>query len=192
MEQEQIFEEIEEPYRPNHYEREQAQFSKAYETKLPDSLALYVYGRLQGHYHFRQRLDFHGYRQSGRCRNYEIVLSHQPSVGILAHEIAHALHRMKYRGVEKKHHTKKFLRLMHRVLDYYWAHEEEYKAAYDAQVQRSTETLKARIEREKNQAAYQRTPEFKLQKLQAQRKRWETKLKRAQTAIKRLNRRIGI
>jgi molecular chaperone GrpE (heat shock protein) len=92
----------------------------------------------------------------------------------------------------RRWHTKQHARLTEKVQTYIIAKLPTWQQEFQAQTTARQNRLEARIQRVEERTRLKSTPQYKLQKLQEQRKRWATKLKRAQTAIKKLDRRIKI
>lgn len=176
-----------------YYTREQQLFSAEYATKLDDEEATYVFERLRGHYHFSQWLEIGGGRGSGHCNSWRIRVSHEPSIGLMAHEVAHAIH---IRGDGEKFHTKRHTRIMRRVCKYVmirlpaWR---EFLRRKEAVCEARTHARQLRLQQA---AQHKNSIRGRLEHLGEQEKKWtrrqklaETKLRKIRQKIKRLQRR---
>jgi len=176
-----------------HYKKEHDLFKEEYEIKLTDFEARVIFDRLRTYYKFKQQLNFFGYRQSGRCSMWNITVSHNPSLGVLVHEVAHAL-QMKngFRQKHKKWHTKKMWKIMERVFRIVNKNKDEWLEKARAKLKQKAETKKRREQKQKEIKEYRKTPEYKLQVIRQRIKSWETKQRRAETYLKKLRRREKI
>jgi membrane-anchored protein YejM (alkaline phosphatase superfamily) len=109
-----------------YYEKERERFSKEYATKLNDNELKYAFERLKNHYHIDQELIIRGQRGHGHCWRWRIVLSHESSVGMLAHEVAHAIQWNQKRANEKWH-TKRHAAIMKQVSQYLMSHIDNWR-----------------------------------------------------------------
>ena len=79
------------------YVKEQDMFKEAYGIKVSDSEAKKIVRKLLRHFGSSEKAEsvnvrFYGNRQTGNYSAYGIRLSHNPSVGIICHEVAHSFH----------------------------------------------------------------------------------------------------
>jgi len=100
-------------YRLTFYLREHQLFPKAFETKIEDHQATLIVRKLLRHFGKKYaakslRVRFRGNKQSGAV-GWGIRLSHNPSIGLICHEVAHIFHRR---------HDKKLMRVMGRMIAY--------------------------------------------------------------------------
>jgi hypothetical protein len=134
-----------------YYDMEREALREAYATVLNDTEMSYVFDRLQAHYGFRQRLKVYGYRGGGRCSEYRILLSHHPTVGVMAHEVAHAIQYKHGHEKGKGWHTKKHLAITRGVSELILSHLPEWRAAmsFDAteRARRNGEAILAKTRR---------------------------------------------
>jgi len=119
-------------YRLAFYLKEQQTFPEAYRTKVSDVGARIIVSKLLQHFHGlklahqkrwellgKVHLRFWGNGQSGSAGRRQIRLSHNPSIGIICHEVAH---------VRIRKHNKKLMRLIKKMVNYckkknYWKEE---------------------------------------------------------------------
>ena len=105
------------------YNKERQVFKDAYTIKLSDSEAVKIAKKLTRHFKLKfGSVRFYGNSQSGRCSWWtaELRLSHNPSLGLVCHEVAH---------LGEKRHSKKLMKLMGKLIRYcekmkYWRSEE--------------------------------------------------------------------
>jgi len=101
-----------------YYDVEDEIFREEYAITLNDEELTYIFLRLQSRYEFTQYLKIYGRQHTGgRCSSTQIRLPHNCSVGLLAHEVAHALQK-RNGDVVRKWHTKKHMVYMKRVCRY--------------------------------------------------------------------------
>ena len=100
-----------------YYEKERQRFSREYSTKLSDDETKQVFEHLKNHYQIPHRLTIGGRHGYGRCTNRRIRVSHDGSVGMLAHEVAHAI-QMRQRKPNERWHTKRHAAIMKRICKY--------------------------------------------------------------------------
>jgi len=116
-------------YKLKFYYEEHEAYWKEYSLTLTQHQAQVICRKLCRHFKVRVSLYFWG-RSGGRYSRWErvsttgmIFLPHdKASVGILCHEMAHAIHHQRY---HKRGHTKQLRRIMDRVMAYakkknYW------------------------------------------------------------------------
>lgn len=170
------------------YRKEWNEFKTEYETKLSDYEAQYVFERLVRHYHFSRQLIFRGYRQSGNQNPFSIRVSHSPSVGLLAHEVSHAIDKKR----RIKVHTKHQRALMRRVCEFIMMRLEDYRQKIEKHEIEKRQRAETKAEKQKQEEIYKKSPEGRLEVLRAREKRVVTKLKRTETQLKKVRRRIKI
>ena len=126
---------------------ERAALKEAYATVLDDTEMYYVFDRVQAHYGFWQRLKVYGYRGGGSCSEYRILLSHHSTVGVMAHEVAHAIQYQHGHEKGKGWHTKKHLAITREVSELILSHLPEWRAAirFEATEKQPPMTLTSRI-----------------------------------------------
>ncbi len=95
------------------YEEEHKLFPEAYSTKVSDAEAEKIVRKLLRHFGFsvtarNVHVRFYGNRQTGAC-GWDIRLSHNPTVGLVCHEVSHKFHTR---------HDKKLTRWMKRMIAY--------------------------------------------------------------------------
>lgn len=96
------------------YQREHQMFPEAFKTKVFDKDAVKIVRKLLRHFGKPEmakniKVSFWGNRQSGCSTWNEIRLSHNPSIGLITHEVTH-----KFRS----RHGKKFLKFMKKAINY--------------------------------------------------------------------------
>jgi len=103
------------------YHNERITFKDAFELKLSDEEAKKFVKKLTRHFKLNcQSIRFYGNSGSGMCTwRGDLRLSHNPSVGLVCHEIAHLAHRR---------HDKKLMRWIKKLCNYskkmkYWRKE---------------------------------------------------------------------
>ena len=181
-----------------YYHEEHARFAAEFATKLTDREAWGIYPKLQSKYKIKSHyLVFRGNRGGGRCDASRIRLSHDPSVGLFAHEIAHAIQFRKNRlavrrGVIRKRrwHTKAHVRLMAKVSSYIMANLENWRADMSARSQKKAEQEQAKNEKLRQEKERRQSPEFQLEHLRKLEKRAVTRAKRAETTLKKIRQKI--
>lgn len=103
------------------YQKEYQLFPEAYSTKVSDKNAIKIVQKLLKHFGKKRmsktiHVRFWGNRQSGSSSWNEIRLSHNPSVGLICHEVGHKF---------VSRHSKKLMRFMKKAIRYcnkmnYW------------------------------------------------------------------------
>ena len=97
-----------------YYEKERQRFSGEYSIKLNDDDIKQVFELLKDHYKIRHELTIGGRKGYGRCTHRRIRVAHESSIGMLAHEVAHAI-QMKQRRPSERWHTQRHATIMERV-----------------------------------------------------------------------------
>jgi predicted SprT family Zn-dependent metalloprotease len=118
--------------------------------------------------------------------NQRIRLPHHSNHELVAHELAHFLAYKKYRR-KVRHGSRKWIRSVERVIRYC-----ESKGWWENELTRLQEQKQQTQQKNAEAEKVRDTPTFKLQQIRDSIKRWETKQKRAATALKKLHRREGI
>lgn len=116
-----------------YYSREREQLQEAYALKVSDDEAEVIVKKLCKHFmkgkgivgrSLREPdITFFGNRDSGRTNWRRIRLSHNPSLGLICHEVGHNV--AKYNQTIKdgeKYHTKKLLRVVAKLYTYTLKH----------------------------------------------------------------------
>ena len=105
------------------YLKERELYPEAFETKVDDKTAKKLVKKLCKHFFhmkstkypnsppFLPHIKFYGKRQSGACSKYNcfIRLCHNPSIGLICHEVTH---------IKFKRHSKKMLKFMKKLINY--------------------------------------------------------------------------
>jgi hypothetical protein len=170
-----------------YYAQEQRLFSTEFATKLNDEEAEYVFERLKGHYHFSQWLEIGGRKCSGRCNAWMIRVSHEPSVALIAHEVAHAIHKRKF---GEKFHTKRHTRIMQRVCEYMMRRLPEWREFLQRNETEYEARSQARLLRLQETARYKNSIPGRLERLRGREKRWTRRRKLADTMLRKIRRKI--
>jgi hypothetical protein len=120
------------------YEKEQKIFKDQYAVNVDDDAAKIIIDKIVRHFKLQiGEVRFYGGHQGGMAYQHEskgllfarwsnIRLGHNPSYGLICHELAHALEHKK--GKVNRHGSKGFLRNMQRIINYgvkknWWADE---------------------------------------------------------------------
>lgn len=171
-----------------YYDKERETFKAQYENKLSNTEATHIYKRLASRYKLRQRLCVTTRSWGGNCSRYRIKVCNKPPVAILAHEIAHAIH-WKTRQSGERWHCKRHETIMRRVLRVIETNLIDWKEMANKQSERRAESFEHRLQQKAAKVDYSNSTEGKLERTLAGMKRWKTKQRRAETALKKLNRR---
>jgi hypothetical protein len=138
----------------------------------------------------RIHVEFRNLRAHGgfaRKFSNTITMIHNPNLLLVAHELNHFMLWEKYPRRKVNHGSKKWFWNLKRIINYCekknWWREEEKRL-----IEQSKMTLQKQTERE----AFKKTPQYKVEQIQKSIKVWESKKKRAENALKRLNRRKKI
>jgi len=175
-----------------YYEMENKALKTEFATPLSCQEAEYAFARLKSRYKFRHYLIWRNLRRHcGLCGDFTITLKPPTSVGILAHEVAHAI-RNKKKLPKEKHHNKKHFNAMKRVAKVIMGNLSAWKAASASKIAQKNETIERRKAKESVFEVYAKTPNFKLAKLRSTEKAWLRKFKLATTKLKQIRRKIGI
>lgn len=110
------------------YEKERQQYPEAFTHKVSDEGAKIIVKKLKRHFKIIRLYGLRFYGNSGSGSAYPngyIRLSHNPSVGMICHEVAHLFNKRKYGNWN---HNKKLMRTIKRMVNYckrknYWQEE---------------------------------------------------------------------
>jgi hypothetical protein len=180
-----------------YYQNEREVFKQEYEMKLTDSEAVFICQKLAKKYKLSQRLEFFGNRQSGSCSPVRIRLSHNPSIAIISHEVAHAIQYMKFKKKygyilgnpnlkKQRWHTKRHFRIMRKICDYVNKNVDQWRTERKERNERNRIGFERKLKLEKRRMQERKTPQFKLIKIQELIKKWEGKKRRAENKLKKL------
>jgi len=167
--------------------RERKLFSTEFATKLDDEEAEYVFERLKGHYHFSQWLEIGGRDGSGHCNAWLVRVCHEPSVGLLAHEVAHAMHNRK---PGEKFHTKRHTGIMRRVCEYITRHLTGWREFLQRKEAECEARKQARLLSVQETVRYKNSIPGRLERLSEQEKKWIRRRKLAETKLRKIRRKI--
>lgn len=173
-----------------YYRKEGEEFGSLEENKLTDAEAVYAFKRLRAHYKLQHRLEFFGHRGGGHCGSFTVTLSHQPSVRLLAHEVAHAIQVKKGKLRGARWHTKKHRSIMNRVWKYITLRLDDWKKQVSKNSEREVQSSISKAERQRQTEALKKTPAWKVEHLQALEKKAVSRVKRATTHLNKIRRRI--
>jgi hypothetical protein len=108
-----------------YYLRERENFREDFELKLSDQQVIYIYQKLKRRFGLTQPLKISKFDQSGSASRHWIRVSHNASIAMLAHEVAHLIQfrkRDKHCSPElpkkKNFHTNEHKKLMNKVITY--------------------------------------------------------------------------
>ena len=118
------------PRRVKYYDRENEQLDQMgfnRKLKLSEKAAVSITRKLSRHFKFPEpEIYFYGNLNSGYASQYEnrIKVAHEPTLGVLIHELAHRF-TIEKGLVNEKFHTKKLMRVVKRFAKYimkknYW------------------------------------------------------------------------
>lgn len=158
-----------------YYAAERVVFEKEFATKLDTNLAGFVFRKLRTKYRFPQILEWSCRRRgSGRCDNDRIVLGYDTNVGVMAHEVGHALDRPRRHRADRKtrSHTKDHLAKMRKVAVYTMANLDAWREEHTQLENQEMTELQTRAAKLEAQKAYKRSPQYKLEKLRERRDKW--------------------
>jgi hypothetical protein len=170
--------------RLKYYEDEKVKFAEAFSRNMTDTEAYYIYRKLRVKYGLHQYLELTG-RVCGNCSRSVVKLKHNPSIGILAHEVAHAIQYKKhFKG--QKWHCRRHEHLMVRVMKVIEKNFVAWRDMANRKAEKRVNAFHRKEERKKAAVEKRSTADYRLQRLTALIKRWETKRKRAENALKKL------
>jgi hypothetical protein len=172
------------------YIEEDNKYRNLREEKVSSKQAQIIVKKVSRHFKLESKaVEFRGAVDCGHAYKLwgTIKVSWNPSLLVIAHELNHFLVWKKYPKKKVNHGSKKWHRCLKRIIDYCerknWWKEEFQKAIVESQETRNRQT---------KQETYKKTPEYKLGQIQKAIKKWESKRRRAENAIKRLSRRQKI
>jgi len=176
-----------------YYRKEAEQFGDLTSNTLTDDEARYAFKRLKAHYKLQNHLELFGYRGGGNCGVFRIRLSHNPSLRVLCHELAHAIQWKKgWHTHGKKWHTKRHKSIMTRVWKYALPRLEGWKAQVKKNCDRHYQSAVNRQNKKAKTEELKRTPAYKLEHLRKLERKAESRVRRATTHLKKIQRRIRI
>jgi hypothetical protein len=113
-----------------YYTREEEAYKEAYSLKVSDEQAITIVKKLCHHFMKphgmcgsrlrKPTVIFYGHRQSGMAyHNGNIRLSHNPSLGLVCHEVGHQVVKYNRKPNDPEvHHTKKLLHTVGKLINY--------------------------------------------------------------------------
>lgn len=146
------------------YESEWVEFKESYAAKLNRAEATIVFKKLTRHYKLRLLLYWQAYKRGGgqfRSSGYVILpASGATNVGVLCHEVAHAIEFKKHR---ETHHRKRLMGIVRRVNAYakkkgYWSAELSKRTAVKVVAEPSKDEVRAKklLKRRADLARYEK------------------------------------
>jgi hypothetical protein len=186
-----------------YYQNERDVFMQEYGINLTDSEAVFICQKLAKKYKLLQRLEFFGNRQSGACSPARIRLSHNPSIAIISHEVAHAIQYMKFKKKygyingnpnlkKQRWHTKRHSKIMRKICDYINKNVDQWRIERKERSERECTRFERRLKWERQLEREKKTPEYKLERVRKSIKIWEGKRRRAENRLKKLQKREKI
>ena len=176
-----------------YYRTERDNFPQAYAEILSDSKAEMFFGKLQSHYKIRHYITFGG-RRLGVCNQNSIKLKRgQASVGILAHEVAHAIQFKKFNYTIPKgtrFHTKQHTNIMRKVIEFIDNHKANWVEVADKKHQKWIDGQMNKIKKNEELKHLKTTDEYKLNKALNKQARLLSKEKRISNLLKKIQKQI--
>jgi hypothetical protein len=169
-----------------YYSDEHENFRGAYEKILSDDEARTIYERMKSHYKLQQQLTFRGAVFRGHCTRWEVRIPHESPLGLLVHEVAHGI-QLK-RGKPARWHTKRHASIMRRVLKFVERNMDAWLLVANKKYERKTLSMERREHKMKELEIFKKTPQYKLQVVEKRIRQWQAKKKRAETYLKKLER----
>ena len=175
-----------------YYQEEHQMFKPQSEIQLNNLETQYIFNKFKKRYKLDHYLEFRGYSNSGRCGRRRLRVSHNPTLGVLLHEIGHAVQykkrmwsdeKLKQRWHGKQHRTivKRLYRITNPKIEQ-WKNEANFKSImYLERIQKREQAIVQKNEQKK-------TPQYRLEQIQKKIKSWESKKKRAENRLKKLRR----
>ena len=170
-------------YRLKFYHDEQGKFREAYNRNISGKEVEIVFSKLKRHYKLSQWLRFNGSTR-GHFRGHCIDVPYNTSIGLLCHEVSHAIDSKKRRTK----HDKRLMRILGRVVNYckkknYWEEELNKRTEIKIKTEPTKEELRTkRIEKRKNDLERYKKRLAYFQKL------YSNKIKKANRSIMMLER----
>jgi len=175
-----------------YYKTEREEFKDAFDFKLNDNQVNLFYHKLQTKYKFKQYLIRKGRLGCGKCNSYRIIIGENTSIGVLAHEVAHAIQykQNNYYMKGMRFHTKKHKVIMGRLINYINRHQDKWLESENKKQEKKL-TLHQNKEKNKQELKdYKKTNEFKIKKLMEKENKLLSRLKRTNTILKKVQRKI--
>lgn len=153
------------------YAEERKRFPEAFQRKVADKHVQLIVNKLVRHFKISNHtvgVDFYGNRAGHAYYRY-LTLPHNPSFGLICHELAHILHMRKH---GKSRHNKKLMQIIKRLVNYC-----KKKGYWQAEIQRRNKP--------KPKPTKLHVLQKKLAKEQKAVKRISTRIKRLKTYLKK-------
>ena len=176
------------------YSKEKEENPEASSKKISDpEFIRFIVERMKSRYKFKQMLYLMCSERgdSGHCSHVRILLKYPVSVYVIAHEITHAI-QLKKIPVGTKHisyHNKKQRKLTKKLCDYMMKALPIWETLFEMKKKKKEDSLRNKEMRIKEQKAKKTSFWYKCELCENAIKRWEAKKKRAENALKKLNRR---
>jgi len=176
------------------YDKEKGENPEASSKMISDpEFIIFIVERMKSRYKLRQRLLLmrSKWGDSGNCDYIRIRLKYPVSVYVIAHEITHAI-QMKKIPVGAKHvsyHNKRQRKLTKKLCDYIMKALPVWETLFEIKKRKKEASLRNKELRTKEQEAKKTSAYYKCELCEKAIKRWNAKKKRAENALKKLNRR---
>lgn len=176
------------------YDKEKEENPEASSKMISDpEFIIFIVERMKSRYKLRQRLLLmrSKWGDSGNCAHNSILLKYPVSVYMIAHEITHAI-QMKKIPVGAKYvsyHNKRQRKLTKKLCDYIMKALPIWETLFEIKKRKKEASMRNKELRTKEQKAMKISFHYKCDQCEKAIKRWETKKKRAENALKKLNRR---
>ena len=176
------------------YDKEKEENPEASSKMISDpEFIRFIVERMTSRYKLRQRLLLMRSKRgdSGNCNYVRMGLKYPVSVYVIAHEITHAI-QLKKIPVGTKHisfHNKKQRKLTKKLCDYIMKALPMWETLFEIKKRKKEASLRNKELRTKEQKAKKTSLYYKCELCEKAIKRWNAKKKRAENAIKKLNRR---
>lgn len=161
--------------------------------KLDYTQVEFIFDKFKAHYKFNHDLRIGGRKSC--CNTHRVqIWRHQMTLYTLIHEVAHAIQFKRRRiminnGKGMKFHTKKHTKLMERLYKYFNSHWSQWQMTMQKDIERKKVRLEKQSAKINQIMAYKGSPQYKLDLINKNIHNWESKMRRAQNALKKLNRR---
>ncbi len=158
------------------YEKERKMFPKEFASKMENEEAKIIFKKLKRHYKIRQEMVFVHSGCNGKCSRWEVIVPIGLNLGLLYHEVAHAVD---YDKRKKFKHDKKMMTILKRVFKFArkhndWKEEVERRTApkevkiitkNEIQIQKIEKKKKALVKYEKKLKYYTKLYSNKISKV---------------------------
>jgi len=177
-----------------YYQEEDKHFPEEWKVMYNQNDLELFFRKLKQRYKFNHELKFYGTIQRGKCSLYRISIPNRCSIGLLIHEIGHAIQYKQDHYVYKKgkrFHSKKHLNIMKKVFEHWSSNREEWIKAEEHKSRNKIQTEENKTQRQQAKKDLKKTNEYKVNHLQQRKKRLMTKKKRLETIIKKIDKSLS-